>query len=112
MPPRSRVVKAVAAQLLPQPHGFEGLGTVPELLHADDPALAHREHARGLHVRLRPVACPVPDLSHDNPVPGVDDVAQFRYVGIEGLAELVEPAHDRLPAYERPRLRPTIRRPP
>ena len=78
----------------------------------EDPALAHREDERQLHVRLRAVACATPDVPHDDSVAGVDEVAdRFRGVGVPGLAELLELAHDGLPTYVGPRLRPTLRGP-
>src|SRR2546421_3793470 len=80
---------------------------------SDDPALAHRVDARHRQVRLRAVAHATPDGPQNNSVGGVDEVAnQFEGVGIPGLAHLLELAHDRLPTYVWPRLRPSLRGPP
>ena len=45
------------ARLLPQPHGREGLGVVPEVLHSDDLSLADSEdivNSLGLELAKRP----------------------------------------------------------
>ena len=53
----------------------------------------------------------MPDLPHDNMIGDVDEVAdRFNYVGVPGLAELLELAHDGLPTHKRARLRPALGR--
>jgi hypothetical protein len=59
------------------------------------------------------VACCTPDEPHGNSVASVAEVAdQFEGVGIPGLAQLLQLAHDRIPTCVRSRLRPTFRGPP
>src|SRR5689334_14302451 len=46
--------------LLRQPHGFEGLGVVPEEIDRDDPAVPDRGDSREFHVHLRALPAPYP----------------------------------------------------
>src|SRR3954462_14377927 len=96
--------------LLRQPQGFEGLRVIPEELLVDDLAPAHHKDVCDLHVHLRAIACgDAPGLPHGNSVAGIDEVAdRFHYVGVPGFADVLPLAHDRVPAYERPRLRPPL----
>jgi hypothetical protein len=55
--------------LLRQPQSFEGLRVIPEMPDGEDIALTHRVDARRLDVRLRAVACAMPDEPHDNTAP-------------------------------------------
>jgi hypothetical protein len=82
---------------------------IPEVLDVDDLGLAHRVDARQFEVRFGAVTRGTPDEPHGNSVANVDEVAdQFRCVGVPRLAHLLELAYDRLPAYERPGLGPTL----
>ena len=61
---------------------------------------------------LRALSQPAPVEPHDNSGRRLDEVGdQSKRVGVPGLAMPLQLAHDRLPTYERPRLRPTLRRP-
>ena len=48
---------------------------IPEELLVNDPAPAHHEDVRHLHVHVGAVTRATPRLPHDNPVGGVDEVA-------------------------------------
>src|SRR5215204_1066886 len=51
-------------------------------------------------------------VPHDNSIANVDEVTdRFSGVGVPRLAQLLELAHDRLPAEVRPRLRPILSHP-
>src|ERR1051326_2560840 len=81
-------------RLLRQTDRFEGLRVVPEELLVEDPALAHGEDDRQLHIRLRALACATVDMPHDHSVGGVDEVAdRFQCVGVPRTAELLPLAH-------------------
>src|SRR2546428_8273602 len=97
-------------RLLREAHGFEGLRVIPEPLLIEDPAITHHKDVCDLQVHLRAVdCCDTPYVPHGNAVAGVDEVAdRFHYVGVPGFADVLPLAHDRLPAYPRSRLRPTL----
>src|SRR4051794_15964645 len=94
-------------RLLLQPPGFEGFGVIPDVLVSEDPALAHRVDGRELDIRLRTAAYATPDNPEDNSIADIDEVAdRLQAVGAPGIADLLKPAHDRVPTDERSRLRP------
>jgi hypothetical protein len=79
---------------------------------ADDLALSQHEDVRQFHVQVGAMASTAPDLSHCNSVAGIGEVAnRFHYVDAPGFADVLPLAHDRLAAYERSRLRSTLRAP-
>ena len=97
--------------LLRQPHGFKGVGVVPEVVHAGNLSLPERVHDRDLHVRFRSAPGRAPDEPDDNVVSDVFEVADwFGGLCVPRLAQLPEPADDCLLADKRARLRPIFRR--
>src|SRR3977135_3076194 len=102
---------SLATSLLRQPHGFEGFGVVPEELHEGDLSLAHCADPGHLQVGLRAIARAAPVLPHGYSVADIDGVAaRLQGVGVPGVAELLAPSYESRPTYERPRLRPPLRR--
>src|SRR5439155_1091558 len=76
-------------RLLREAQGSEGLGVIPDDLHADDLALANGKDVRGPNVRPRATAFGPPDVPRRNAVANIDEVAdQFQGVGVPGVAEL------------------------
>src|SRR4029079_2571768 len=98
--------------LLRQPHGFEGLGVIPEELNEDGLTLAHRGDGGDLELQVRTTTFGAPDEPRDDSVTQVDEFDQFKSVGVEGLTLLFPLAHNCLSAHDWFRsFRPTIRIP-
>ena len=68
-----------APALLLQPHGFEGLGSIRELLATSDPAVLERQDVRQLHVDGESASGSVADKAH----PQEDLLA--RVFGLQGF---------------------------
>jgi hypothetical protein len=73
--------------LLRQPHGFEGLGEVPEVLDCKDHAVAHGVDSGSLKCEIGAMSCATPDeLGYDS-VTRVDEVGnRLSLGGVPGLA--------------------------
>ena len=102
-----RHTRSLATRLLRQPHGFEGLCVIPEVLLVDDFAPAQREDERRRHVHVRAAPEPTPGVPYENVVRDLDEVCvRFNRIEVLGFAKSLEEPHHGLATYIRSRLRP------
>src|SRR3954447_4933317 len=72
--------------LLRQPHGFEGLGVIPEVLDHHDLALAKRLDVRDLDACVRATTDARPPVPRDHPITSVDQADRLHFTGVPGVA--------------------------
>src|SRR3954462_14203185 len=67
--------------LLRQPHGFESLGVIPEVLDHDDLAATERRYVGDVDPRVRSATDAVQHVMSDDPVAGFGEADRLEFIG-------------------------------